>query len=114
MPHALHLTGLSLGLPVLFLIAGLCWLSHCILAVEGRYVGGASLAHVADAVFPRRWHGRWIGEGVVDVWSVIVSGGRAIVVIGVSTQLVRASPVRHAPFNMPADGRPRSKRFPPL
>lgn len=89
-PHSFYLTGLGLGLPMLFGIALASWFSHVILAMEARYVGGSSYPHLAASVFPRRWGGRWFGEALVDVWCIIASVGRAIVVLGLSTQLVRA------------------------
>ena len=90
-PHAFHLTGLALGLPLLFIVAFLAWFSHVILAMEARYVGGSSYPHLAASVFPRAWGGRWFGEALVDVWCLVASGGRAIVVLGLTTQLVSCS-----------------------
>ena len=74
---------------MLFAIALAAWLSHVCLAMEARYVGANSYPHLAASVFPRRMGGRWFGEVLVDLWCLVASGGRAIVVLGLSTQLVR-------------------------
>jgi hypothetical protein len=88
MPYAFNLTGLAIGVPLLFFLAALSWFSHAILAVEGRYVGAASLNGLAASVFPRKYGGQAISEVLVDALTIFVSVGRSVVVLAVSAHLV--------------------------
>ena len=89
MPYAFNLTGLAIGLPLLFFLAALSWFSHVTLAVEGRYVGALSLNGLAASVFPRRFGGQGMSELLVDALILFVSLGRSLIVLAVSAHLVR-------------------------
>lgn len=89
-PHAFHLMGLALGIPLLFLFAFLAWFSHIVIAVEARYVGALSLDALAASVFPSRYGGQHVSELLVDSWTCFVSIGRSVAVLSISANLVRS------------------------
>lgn len=90
-PHAMQLTGLAIGLPMLFITAALSWFSHTSLAVEARYVGGTSLQNLSSSVFPTRFGGQIASEILVDLFVLFVAMARTISILYCSSSLVSRS-----------------------
>lgn len=85
-PAAIQATGLTVGIPLLFLVAFLSWVSHVVLNVERRYVGGFNIAR---AVFPSSYGGSYIGQILIDMLILVAAGLRTVITLSLSLQLVR-------------------------
>lgn len=89
-PAAIQATGLTVGIPLLFLVAFLSWVAHVVLNVERRYVGGFN---IAKAVFPSGYGGSYIGQILIDLLILVAATLRTVITLSLSLHLVCKSDV---------------------
>ena len=88
-PYALSLTGLSFGIPLIIILLGLgISFSHLILTVEARYVGARGYPSLAAAVVPQVYGIKWAGQLLIELFTVFISGGRALIALYISTDIL--------------------------